>query len=207
MCRAVMSMTGMIGSVSPERYEEIVSEARRLVEQQSRCQFAVGDLALEIEPIRGHGGAHPDEGEELFTVTEALHRFAEDIGEAYTTVKAQRWTASRWPEQRRRDGVSFTVHRILASITDEQERFAAIGDPPVHPRTGRRQWTADAANRRVGRQVSRPESVQEKVVAIHGLGVLITSVVDSRRGLIMAKTSGVVELSRTAPHGGLRVPP
>jgi hypothetical protein len=26
-------------------------------------------------------------------------------------------------------------------------------------------------------------------------------------GLIMAKTSGVVELSRTAPLGGLRVPP
>ncbi|MFF0855664.1 hypothetical protein ACFYVM_32135, partial [Streptomyces sp. NPDC003280] len=31
------------------------------------------------------------------------------------------------------------------------------------------------------------------------LGVLITSVVDTRQCLIMAKTSGVVELSRTAP--------
>ncbi|MEU0992256.1 hypothetical protein [Streptomyces sp. NPDC005953] len=40
-----------------------------------------------------------------------------------------------------------------------------------------------------------------------GLGVLATSVVNSDQVLIMAKTSGVVEVSRTAPHGGLRVTP
>jgi hypothetical protein len=38
------------------------------------------------------------------------------------------------------------------------------------------------------------------------LGVLTTSVVDRCRVCSKAKTSGVVELSRTAPHGGLRVP-
>jgi hypothetical protein len=40
-----------------------------------------------------------------------------------------------------------------------------------------------------------------------GLAVLITSVVDTCCACLQVKTSGVVELSRTAPHGGLRVPP
>lgn len=39
------------------------------------------------------------------------------------------------------------------------------------------------------------------------LAVLITSVVDTCVCLNMAKTSGVVELSRNAPPGSLRVPP
>lgn len=61
--------------------------------------------------------------------------------------------------------MSYTVHRILADIEDEHERFAAILTPPA----GRGRWTPDEANRRVGRQVDHPETPQEKISAIHSL--------------------------------------
>ncbi|GGY34816.1 hypothetical protein GCM10010384_47320 [Streptomyces djakartensis] len=61
--------------------------------------------------------------------------------------------------------MSFRVHRILGQIEDEAERFATIAKPPA----GRMRWTVDEANRRVGRQVERPTSPQEKITAIHSL--------------------------------------
>ncbi|EMF01163.1 RacO protein [Streptomyces mobaraensis NBRC 13819 = DSM 40847] len=155
-----------VGSVSQKRYEEIVAELRKVVEQQTTGQFVIGDRALEIEPMRLRGGRHEvAPGQELFTVRESLHRLAEDIGMSYKTVEKQRWTASRWPKERRRSGVSFTVHRILAHIEDERERFEAIGKPPA----GKMRWTPDDAHRRVGQQAAKPVSPQEKINAIHTL--------------------------------------
>ncbi|MGW8352339.1 DUF6192 family protein [Streptomyces wedmorensis] len=153
----------MIGSVSSSRYEQIVAELRTVVENQTRGQFTIGDCALEIEPMREAGGQ--ERGEELFTVKESVFRLAEDIGLSYSTVKEARWTASRWPQERRQTAVSFTVHKILAGIGDERERFAAILTPPE----GKPRWTADEARRRVGRQVEHPITPQEKVSAIHTL--------------------------------------
>ncbi|WP_438453036.1 DUF6192 family protein [Streptomyces asiaticus] len=57
------------------------------------------------------------------------------------------------------------VHKILASISDDEERFAAIATPPE----GKSRWTPDEANRRVGRQVVKPVTAQEKVSAIQSL--------------------------------------
>ncbi|MEH0580154.1 hypothetical protein QBA54_38025 [Streptomyces sp. B21-108] len=37
-----------VGSVSPDRYAEIVAELRKLVETASRIQFTVGDYALDL---------------------------------------------------------------------------------------------------------------------------------------------------------------
>ncbi|WP_443078953.1 DUF6192 family protein [Streptomyces sp. NBC_01497] len=61
--------------------------------------------------------------------------------------------------------MSFTVHQILASIADDEERFTTILSPPE----GKSRWTPDEANRRVGRQVVKPVTPQEKVSAIHTL--------------------------------------
>ncbi|MEU5396607.1 DUF6192 family protein [Streptomyces tibetensis] len=94
-----------------------------------------------------------------------MFRLAEDIGLSYSSVNQARWTASRWPKERRQTAVSFTVHKILAGIADEQERFAAVLTPPP----GKTRWSADEARRRVGRQVERPITPQEKVSAIHTL--------------------------------------
>ncbi|MEU9382434.1 DUF6192 family protein [Streptomyces sp. NPDC048279] len=152
-----------VGSVSASRYAQIVAELRKLVETASRIQFAIGDYALEVEPMREYGGQ--ERSEAPFTVKESLFRLAEDIGVSYSMVNQTRWTASRWPAERRVPGVSYTVHRILAGIADEQERFEAIGTPPA----GKSRWTPDEANRRAGRQVVKPVTPQEKVSAIHTL--------------------------------------
>ncbi|MBB5938585.1 hypothetical protein [Streptomyces zagrosensis] len=50
-------MSDRVGNVTRKRYEQIVAEARELIAEMARAQFALGDKALEIEPIRGHGGS------------------------------------------------------------------------------------------------------------------------------------------------------
>ncbi|MGW1974254.1 DUF6192 family protein [Streptomyces sp. NPDC001889] len=92
--------------------------------------------------------------------------FAEDVGIPYGTLRVYRFTAGHWPAEHRAEGVPFEIHRILEQLPD---RFQRITDPPVHPRTGKRCWTQDAAKRQVGWRVGAPQSVQEKVQAIHDL--------------------------------------
>ncbi|WP_406085822.1 DUF6192 family protein [Kitasatospora purpeofusca] len=151
-----------VGSVSTSRYAEIVAELRKLIETTTRAQFTIGDYALEVEPMRESGG---EPAEAIFTVKDSLFRLAEDIGLTYSSVKSARLTSAKWPKDRRQAGVSHTVHRVLAAIPDDQERFAAILTPPE----GRSRWTPDEAKRRVGWQVAKPVTPQEKVSAIHSL--------------------------------------
>ncbi|MYV96978.1 hypothetical protein GT354_01550 [Streptomyces sp. SID3343] len=158
-----------VGNVTRERYEQIVAEARALVAQVARAQFSLGDKALEIEPMRSVGGSVAKGTDDLFTVGESLALFADDIGVAAATVEDWRWTASRWPAARRRGDLSFTVHRVLASITDDDERWSAIVDPPLDERVGRRRWTNDTAKRRVGHRVERPVTTEEKVRVVTDL--------------------------------------
>lgn len=156
-----------IGDVTRQRYEQqLVTRAKELIAQVARAQFSLGDMALEIEPMRSVGGSMPNGTEDLFTVTESLQMFADDIGVERRTVEDWRYTANRWPEGRRKEGVSFTVHRILASVADAEERWAAIEDVPFSPRTGARQWTPDGAKRVVRQRVDRPVTVDEKVQAV-----------------------------------------
>ncbi|MFE5036965.1 hypothetical protein [Streptomyces sp. NPDC056683] len=71
-------MTGMVGSVTRQRYDELVRLGRDWVETMSGVQWQLGDAGLEIEPMRSYGGANPSGSEELFTVSEAIRMFAED---------------------------------------------------------------------------------------------------------------------------------
>jgi hypothetical protein len=163
MAQEIETTADKVGSVSVSRYEEIVALLREVVENQTRGQFTIGDAALEIEPMREPGGSGP--ADEMFSVKQSLARLAEDIGLSWSSIKETRWVASRWPVDRRQPKLSFTVHRILAGIADEDERFAAILTPPP----GRAKWTPDEARRKVGRQVEVPVTPQEKVSAIHAL--------------------------------------
>ncbi|MEU1131077.1 DUF6192 family protein [Streptomyces sp. NPDC005900] len=79
----------------------------------------------------------------------SLTELAEDIGLKFSTGRNARWTVSRWSEEHRQSGVSFTVHRILGGIEDNEERFAAIRTPPQ----GKSRWTPDDASWREGCQV------------------------------------------------------
>lgn len=108
-----------VGNVSQSRYEQIVAELRGVVEQQTQGQFTIGDRALEIEPMRPRGGFATDSA---WSVDLSLARLAEDIGLSVKTVKTARWTASRWPADKRRKGVSFSVHKVLASIDVDRDR-------------------------------------------------------------------------------------
>ncbi|RPF39095.1 hypothetical protein [Streptomyces sp. TLI_185] len=80
------------GSVSANRYAEIVAELRKLVETASWIQFTVGDYALEVESMREAGGQ--EKSDALFTVKESVFHLAEDIGLFYAMVDKARWTAS-----------------------------------------------------------------------------------------------------------------
>ncbi|WP_215453322.1 DUF6192 family protein [Streptomyces sp. ATCC 21386] len=153
--------TEKVGNVSQSRYEQIVAELRQVVEQQSQGSFTIGDRALEIEPMRPRGGIVDME----WTVKQSLLRLAADIGVTFSTVKNTRSTAAHWPKEHRQEGVSFTIHRILARIEDEEERFAAVRTPPE----GKTRWLPDDARRRVGWKVETPETPQEKITEIHHL--------------------------------------
>ncbi|MER5218622.1 DUF6192 family protein [Streptomyces sp. NPDC002838] len=90
-------------------------------------------------------------------------------GGATGQTERHRWTSSRFPPDHRRPDVAHSIHGILASIADDEERFAAPADPPPD-RSGRRRWTPDGAKRRVGQQVTKPATPEEEVRAIHRLG-------------------------------------
>lgn len=60
-------MSSKMGCVSRKRYDEIVTEGRKLVTQKTRVQFRIGELALEIEPLRQRRGSQAGPGEELLT--------------------------------------------------------------------------------------------------------------------------------------------
>ncbi|WP_234332095.1 DUF6192 family protein [Streptomyces sp. NRRL F-5650] len=145
-----------------QHYDELVKLGRHRVAQMSSVQWRLGDAAGEIDPMRAPGGVNPPGSEELFTVSEALRMFAEDVGLACTTVRNYRWVASRWPEEHRRADVSHTIHKLLASIPDEEERFEAVASPPAHPRGGPTRWTHDSAKRIVGWKVDTPRASRKK---------------------------------------------
>lgn len=100
---------------------------------------------------------------------ESLRQFAEEIGLSFYTVRTHRWVAAQWPAAHRQAGVSWEVHRILASVPD---RFELIGNPPLSERTGRRRWSAEVAKKLVGwktEEVLVPVTSQGKVEAIREL--------------------------------------
>ncbi|MGW0819109.1 DUF6192 family protein [Streptomyces viridiviolaceus] len=133
------------------------------VEAQSAGQWALGDAALEIEPIRAHGG-HGPVPEDGVRVEESLRVFAEDVGLSLSTVKTYRWVASKWPAEQRAAGVAWEVHKILLSAADP---YGLIADPPVNERTGRCGWDGEAAKRAVGwKTSSSPVTVAEKVETV-----------------------------------------
>ncbi len=118
-----------VGSVSRARYDALVGEDRKLVLDETKIQFKIGDDALEIKPMRPHGGSLPATGEKPFGGHQRLEMFADDIGVSYNQVRTYRQAASLWPREHWAQGVSFDIHRILEKLDD---RFEKIADPPPH---------------------------------------------------------------------------
>lgn len=51
-------MSGNVGSVTRDRYDELVKLGRDWVAKMSSAQWRLGDAAMEIEPMRSYGGAN-----------------------------------------------------------------------------------------------------------------------------------------------------
>ncbi|MGW1365265.1 DUF6192 family protein [Streptomyces chartreusis] len=159
-------MAEAVGSVPCERFDEMVDQSVELVRVMTGCQFMLGDIALEIAPLRTHGGNMALGQDAELGVEGSLRVFAEAIGLSFHTVRTYRWVAARWPKDQRQEGVSFEVHRILASVPDAYE---LIRHPPADDRTGEVRWSGDAAKRAAGWSSATPVTVSEKVEAIRGL--------------------------------------
>lgn len=84
-------MSETIGSAGKDRYDAIVADTRELITQRTRIQFRIGDLALEIEPMRRHGGASGSDAIFGTLVSQVLARFAEDVGVSASSVNRWRW--------------------------------------------------------------------------------------------------------------------
>ncbi|MER5424408.1 DUF6192 family protein [Streptosporangium roseum] len=134
-------MANKIGNVTQRRFDDLVDQTRDMVQTMTSLQFAVGDMALEIQPIR-HAHTGHDDG-----IYAALRVFADEIGEVFDTVRTWRYIAAAWPKDQRRADASYTVHRVMAYRPD---RFTLIGQPPPD-RRGRRHWTEAAAAKAIGR--------------------------------------------------------
>ncbi|MCF6476296.1 hypothetical protein FAF44_49350 [Nonomuraea sp. MG754425] len=61
------------------------------------------------------------------------------------------------------------MHKILADLPDDANRWEPFTEPPLNERAGRHERTEDAVKREVGQKVGSLVSVAEKVTAIHCL--------------------------------------
>lgn len=152
-------MRDKIGNVSRRRYDTLVRRARDVVETMTSCQFEIGDIALEIQPIQDHHGR--DAG-----VYTALRMFADDIDVEFTTLLTYREVASKWPKSQRRTKAVWTVYRHLAH---RDERFEVIKNPPYNEHTGDHRWSTNLAAHAAGHMPRDPISSEERVVKIHDL--------------------------------------
>jgi len=111
-------------------WQDLVAEGRRLVKMEGEVYWRLGDLALVVEPMGQHGGSGSHG---------RLTKYAEEIGIAGTTLLGYRQTASSWPPEKRRDDVSWTVHRVMRG---REDRFDLIRSRPS--------WTKRDAQEVVG---------------------------------------------------------
>ncbi|MEV1091198.1 DUF6192 family protein [Streptomyces microflavus] len=139
---------------SDRQWARFVKQGRDLVEEETRIQFALGDLTVKMAPFRGSGG-----NQGVFAV---LDRYADQIGSNVHTLMDYRKVAHAWPPAERVAGVAWSVHRAFESLED---RFEVIHHPP----SGAERWTEDAALSHAGRLPSRPLTKEEKLDRVRTL--------------------------------------
>jgi hypothetical protein len=112
-------------------YSTLVAEGRRLVAAEGDAKWALGDLALEVVPLTDPG-AH----------TDALARFAEEIGIEPGTLSQYRRVAGHWPPRTRIRAASWSVHHALAPYEDAEKILKRL--------VREKRATVDAARAEVG---------------------------------------------------------
>ncbi|HVK19963.1 MAG TPA: DUF6192 family protein [Actinokineospora sp.] len=122
--------------------------------EETRIQFALGDLTLKMVPPSPHMG---DQG-----VTLILHRYADQIGANVDTLRGYRHVSCAWPEEDRVPTVGWSIHRALDAV---DKRGEVIRKPP----DGHSQWTLDLALRAAGRTPNTPMTKDETLHRVRTL--------------------------------------
>ncbi|WP_327075643.1 DUF6192 family protein (plasmid) [Kitasatospora purpeofusca] len=132
-------------------WDRYVRQGRKLVKQISGIQFALGDIVVDMLDgrDRGHG-----------EVGEVIELFAHQIGVKADTLHTYYLVAQRWPQDKRRDDVPYTVHKELAY---SPRRFAQIRRNPRDPFTGEERWTVNEAARAAAHVPQTPTNREERL--------------------------------------------
>ncbi|WP_416485268.1 DUF6192 family protein [Streptomyces sp. CL12] len=154
-----MTTAAIPASFSKREWDRYVRRGRSLVKKISGVQFELGDLVIEMLQERGRG-----HGE----VSEIIELFAHSIGLAPATLQKYYEVASRWPQDKRRSDVSFTVHAALAYTS---RRYSKIRRDPVDPFTKERRWTVNEALRAADgdRKPHTPTNPEERLARARDL--------------------------------------
>ncbi|MFI6154086.1 DUF6192 family protein [Kitasatospora sp. NPDC051170] len=132
-------------------WEKYVRKGRKLINQKSGIQFALGDLV--VDALEGHTRGHGEVGE----VVELL---AHQIGANASTLREYYYVACQWPAEKRRDDVCWSVHARLAAV---RSRYVLIRKDPLDPITGEHRWTVNEAERVAHRRPDTPTNKEERL--------------------------------------------
>lgn len=119
----------------PRSWEVIVAEAREVVQAMaenertvvSGHQWRIGDLVLEAVPVGTRGQTRTSQGQERYAC-EQVRRLAEEIGLPYSRAQHYRWTANRWPAEKREPRCAFSLHQGLRGRPDRFEWITAAAE-------------------------------------------------------------------------------
>jgi hypothetical protein len=129
----------------PRGWAELIAEGRQLVEQETRCRWELGDLALEIAPMgedASHNGAY-----------EKLSTYAEAIGIEFKRLGQYRDVASKWSPNTLVVGASWTIHREYMGEPDRARILRRMSEAAPAGRL-----TVDLARMFRGSPMSRPDA-------------------------------------------------
>lgn len=132
-------------------WTKIVRRGQKLMKQKSGIQWALGDLV--IEALDGHSRGHGE-------VNLVIKILAHQIGANPETLRGYYDVARQWPETKRREDVSFTVHRTLAYV---RSRYILIRKDPYDPFTKENHWTVNEAEKVAHRAVGTPTNQEERL--------------------------------------------
>jgi hypothetical protein len=103
---------------SGRSYEELVTEGQAAILAQSKYQWTLGDLAIEVV-----GPASPNEGK---SQDGKLRDYADDTGADYQRLWQYRAVATAWPESTRVDSVPWVNYRTIYKADDRTDIMATF---------------------------------------------------------------------------------
>lgn len=134
-----------------KEWTRFVRRGQKLMKQKSGVHWALGDLV--IDALHDHGRGHGE-------VDQVIKILAHQIGANPESLRGYYQTAQQWPKAKRREEVSFSVHRELAYV---QNRYRLIRKDPFDPFTEEYRWTVNEAQKVAHHAVGTPTNQAERL--------------------------------------------